>query len=73
MAVSLSQEELPYQTLLSVLTLPLQQRGARDITILVTHGLFTGDLWRKLWSLGGYNASPVLIRFHSHQSGPPET
>jgi ribose-phosphate pyrophosphokinase len=30
----------------------LQQRGARDITILVTHGLFTGELWHKLWSLG---------------------
>lgn len=30
----------------------LQQRGVRDITILVTHGLFTGVLWQKLWSLG---------------------
>jgi ribose-phosphate pyrophosphokinase len=30
----------------------LRQRGVQDITILVTHGLFTGDLWRKLWSLG---------------------
>ena len=30
----------------------LQQRGVRDITILVTHGLFTGTLWHKLWSLG---------------------
>jgi ribose-phosphate pyrophosphokinase len=29
----------------------LQQRDVRDITILVTHGLFTGVLWQKLWSL----------------------
>jgi len=28
----------------------LQQRGVRDITILVTHGLFTGMLWQKLWT-----------------------
>lgn len=26
----------------------LQQRGVRDITILVTHGLFTGILWQRL-------------------------
>ena len=30
----------------------LQLRGVRDITILVTHGLFTGTLWQKLWTLG---------------------
>ena len=30
----------------------LQRRGVRDITILVTHGLFTGTLWQKLWTLG---------------------
>lgn len=30
----------------------LQQRGVRDITILVTHGLFTGVLWQKLWTYG---------------------
>jgi ribose-phosphate pyrophosphokinase len=30
----------------------LQQRGVEDITILVTHGLFTGALWQKLWTLG---------------------
>lgn len=30
----------------------LQQRDVRDITILVTHGLFTGVLWQKLWTLG---------------------
>ena len=30
----------------------LQQRGVHDITILVAHGLFTGTLWQKLWSLG---------------------
>jgi len=28
----------------------LHQRGVRDITILVTHGLFTGQLWQKLWT-----------------------
>jgi ribose-phosphate pyrophosphokinase len=28
----------------------LQQRGVRDITILVAHGLFTGMLWQKLWT-----------------------
>ena len=28
----------------------LQQRGVRDITILVTHGLFTGTLWQQLWT-----------------------
>ena len=26
--------------------------GVRDITILVTHGLFTGTLWQKLWGIG---------------------
>ncbi len=30
----------------------LRQRGVRDITILVTHGLFTGALWQQLWALG---------------------
>jgi ribose-phosphate pyrophosphokinase len=30
----------------------LQQRGVREITVLVTHGLFTGTLWQKLWTLG---------------------
>ncbi len=30
----------------------LRHRGVRDITILVTHGLFTGTLWLKLWTLG---------------------
>jgi ribose-phosphate pyrophosphokinase len=30
----------------------LQQQGVQDITILVTHGLFTGTFWQHLWSLG---------------------
>ncbi len=30
----------------------LQQQGVQDITILVTHGLFTGTLWQHLWSRG---------------------
>lgn len=25
--------------------------GVQTITILVTHGLFTGGLWQRLWSL----------------------
>lgn len=29
----------------------LYQRGACDITIFVTHGQFTGQLWQRLWSL----------------------
>jgi ribose-phosphate pyrophosphokinase len=30
----------------------LAAAGTRDIYILVTHGLFTGSTWLKLWSLG---------------------
>lgn len=30
----------------------LNQAGVRDITVLVTHGLFTGSRWRQLWELG---------------------
>lgn len=30
----------------------LQEAGAREIFIAVTHGLFTGNLWQGLWSLG---------------------
>ena len=30
----------------------LQQRGVQDISIFVTHGLFTGTLWQRLWSSG---------------------
>jgi len=30
----------------------LQQCGVRAITILVTHGLFTGTLWQQLWIRG---------------------
>ncbi len=30
----------------------LRLLGVQDITILVTHGLFTGEHWHKLWSLG---------------------
>jgi ribose-phosphate pyrophosphokinase len=29
----------------------LKERGAREIYVMVTHGLFTGSLWRKLWGL----------------------
>lgn len=28
----------------------LVQAGAREIYIMVTHGLFTGTRWKKLWS-----------------------
>ncbi|MEK7347634.1 MAG: ribose-phosphate diphosphokinase, partial [Candidatus Eisenbacteria bacterium] len=30
----------------------LRRRGAREIHVLVTHGLFTGDAWTKLWRMG---------------------
>ncbi|HTS75594.1 MAG TPA: ribose-phosphate diphosphokinase [Bryobacteraceae bacterium] len=30
----------------------LKQSGAREINVMVTHGLFTGARWRKLWELG---------------------
>ncbi|HLK57524.1 MAG TPA: ribose-phosphate diphosphokinase [Chthonomonadaceae bacterium] len=29
----------------------LQRAGVQEITVFVTHGLFTGTLWQKLWSL----------------------
>ncbi|MHB9129835.1 MAG: ribose-phosphate diphosphokinase [Armatimonadota bacterium] len=30
----------------------LQQAGTREIIIMVTHGLFTGSEWQRLWDLG---------------------
>ncbi len=30
----------------------LAQAGVQEIYIMVTHGLFTGEGWKKLWSLG---------------------
>lgn len=30
----------------------LKQKGVQKITVMVTHGLFTGDRWQKLWQLG---------------------
>lgn len=30
----------------------LGRAGVRDICVMVTHGLFTGPAWRRLWSLG---------------------
>ena len=30
----------------------LQRAGVEDITIMATHGLFTGTRWERLWSLG---------------------
>jgi ribose-phosphate pyrophosphokinase len=30
----------------------LARAGVRDIRIMVTHGLFTGATWQRLWSLG---------------------
>lgn len=30
----------------------LRQRGVTDIIIMVTHGLFTGSCWNRLWALG---------------------
>ncbi len=39
------------QTLVACCRL-LRAAGARDIVILVTHGVFSGRAWTKLWSLG---------------------
>lgn len=30
----------------------LNQAGVHDLTVMVTHGLFTGERWKKLWDLG---------------------
>lgn len=30
----------------------LQRAGAEEILVMVTHGLFTGTAWRRLWDLG---------------------
>jgi ribose-phosphate pyrophosphokinase len=30
----------------------LRRQGARELYVFVTHGLFTGDAWSKLWGLG---------------------
>ncbi|MBI3485910.1 ribose-phosphate pyrophosphokinase [Candidatus Daviesbacteria bacterium] len=30
----------------------LYQKGVKEMIILVTHGLFTGNKWQELWSLG---------------------
>jgi ribose-phosphate pyrophosphokinase len=30
----------------------LQRAGVRDVVVMVTHGLFTGVAWERLWSLG---------------------
>lgn len=30
----------------------IRERGAKEIYIMVTHGLFTGSEWEKLWGLG---------------------
>jgi ribose-phosphate pyrophosphokinase len=30
----------------------LQAAGVREVTVMVTHGLFTGTTWQRLWSLG---------------------
>lgn len=41
-------------TLISVCE-KLQSQGVKEIVIMVTHGLFTGNAWQKLWSLGVKN------------------
>lgn len=33
----------------------LQPLGVKEIVVVVTHGLFTGNAWQKLWSLGVKN------------------
>lgn len=39
------------QTLISACEL-LREKGVKEIVIMVTHGLFTGKEWKKLWKLG---------------------
>lgn len=33
----------------------LQTLGAKEVVVMVTHGLFTGNDWKRLWSLGVKN------------------
>ena len=53
----------------------LQQRGARDITIFVTHGLFTGLLWQRLWSMGvhGIYCTDTILQFPEQAAGKRKT
>ena len=30
----------------------LKRKGVKNITIMVTHGLFTGNVWERLWKFG---------------------
>lgn len=30
----------------------LQEKGVGEITLMITHGLFTGEKWKELWSAG---------------------
>jgi ribose-phosphate pyrophosphokinase len=46
----------------------LQRKGAHDITVMVTHGLFTGKEWEQLWALG-VRACSVQRRGHSRMRG----
>lgn len=39
------------QTLISCCK-KLMKEGAREMIVMVTHGLFTGSAWKKLWKLG---------------------
>lgn len=39
------------QTLISCCQ-KLQEAGVKEITVMVTHGLFTGRKWQRLWKLG---------------------
>jgi ribose-phosphate pyrophosphokinase len=39
------------QTLISCCQM-LREQGVQEMIIMVTHGLFTGSLWKKLWKLG---------------------
>ena len=39
----------------------LVRAGAKEIVVMVTHGLFTGTLWRQLWSVGVRERSTAPI------------
>jgi len=54
----------------------LRRAGVEEIVVMVTHGLFTGRAWERLWPLGvsriyctdtiplpaGLGAAPIVVR-----------
>ena len=46
----------------------LQKKGVKEIYIFITHGLFTGVKWKKLWNLGvkriyTTDTTPTLVKY----------